>query len=68
MYTATEITLNRIVLFLSYPRFSKSFFKGSGIFLNSIRVTNVLCHTSNTMQYLCETTQIVTQQQTISSV
>lgn len=52
--------------FLSYPPFSKSFLKVSGIFLGSIRVTNLLCQMSNAVQYLCETTQIVTQKQAIS--
>lgn len=52
--------------FFIIPSLLKVFFKGSGIFLGRIRVTNLLCHTSNTIQYLCETADIVTQKQAIS--
>lgn len=65
MYMA-KITRNPIVLFLSYPLFSKSFFKVSGIFLGRICVANLLCHASNAIQYLCETADIVTQKLAIS--
>lgn len=41
-------------------------FEGYCFFLGRSRVTNLPCHRSNTIQYLCETADIVTQKQAVS--
>ena len=77
MYTA-EKTRNPILLFyhtLASQNLSSKVpvsslaefeFQGSCVFLGRSRVTNLPCHRSNTIQYLCETADIVTQKQAAS--